>query len=140
MKTIKVQGISDEGLKTVSFGKEFPGFKVSEAVEITADRSIAGEMLIEGLKENDVVELIFDDDIRRWVTVKELEQEFQFALRDAETPGVIDIPSRLPPVSSIPSPSRGAADWTLRGLRVLKYNPLEIAAESVADAWDRKLM
>ena len=140
MKTIKVQGKTDELLEVVGYGSEFPGFKVAAAVEVTTDRSIAGEILVEHLDENDVVELTFDDGIRRWVTVKELEQEFQFTLREAETSEVIDIPPRLPPVSSLPSPSRGAADWVLRGLRVLKYEPLAIAAERVADAWDQKLM
>ena len=140
MKTIKVQGKPDESLKIVPFGDAFPNFIVSDAIEISTDRSTTSDQLIQGLDEKDVVELIFDGDIHRWVTVAELGQEFQNKLRGEEQPDVIEIPPQLPAVSSIPSPSRGVADWTLRVLRVLKYDPIQMSASEIAGAWDDKLM
>ena len=136
MKTIKVLGQSDETLKDVNFGKEFENFSVSSAVQFTSDRSAANYQEIKDLKDDDVVELIFEDDIHRWVTVAELEEQFKHQISRGAEAGVIEIPDRLPSGDT----SRGATSWVLTGLRVLKFDPIEKSAEAFAKTWDKKLM
>jgi CHAT domain-containing protein/pimeloyl-ACP methyl ester carboxylesterase len=136
VKTIKVLGQSDETLKDVNFGKEFENFSVSSAVQFASDRSAASYHEIKDLKDDDVVELIFEDDIHRWVTVSELEEQFKYQISRGAEAGVIEIPDRLPSGDT----SRGATSWVLTGLRVLKFDPVEKSAEAFAKAWDKKLM
>lgn len=136
MKTIKVLGHSDDTLKDVNFGEGLKNFSVSEAVQFATDRASASYQVIKDLEDDDVVELIFEDDIHRWVTVAELEQEFKYQLSRGEEPGVLEIPSQLPSGDT----SRGATAWALTALRVLKYDPVAKTAEGIAKAWDAKLM
>ena len=136
MTTIKVLGQSNEKLKNVNFGEGLKNFSVSDAVQFTSDRASASYQVIEGLEDDDVVELIFEDDIHRWVTVSELEQEFKYQLARGEEPGVLEIPSQLPSGDT----SRGATAWALTALRVLKYDPVAKTAEVIAKTWDAKLM
>ena len=139
MKTIKVLGQSDERFKIVGYGKELKNFTVSEAVQFTADRSTASYQYIKDLQDDDVVELVFEDDIHRWVTVDELEKEYKYNLSRGESSDVIEIPPQLPAVSTT-YVSRGVTTWALKGLRVLKYDPVEKAASGIAKTWDNKLM
>jgi CHAT domain-containing protein len=136
MKTIKVLGQSDETLKDVNFGTELKNFSISSAVQFASDRSAANYHEIKDLKDDDVVELIFEDDIHRWVTVAELEDQFKYQISRGAEAGVIEIPGRLPSGDT----SRGATSWVLTGLRVLKFDPVEKSAEAFAKAWDKKLM
>jgi hypothetical protein len=139
MKTIKVLGRSDERLKTVDFGRELPNFSVSNAVQFATDRASASYHYIGDLQEEDVVELIFEDNIHRWVTVAELVEEYKYSLSRGESPNVIEIPQQLP-TSSTPYLSRVVTAWGLKGLRVLKYDPVATAASAIAKTWDDKLM
>jgi CHAT domain-containing protein/pimeloyl-ACP methyl ester carboxylesterase len=136
MKTIKVLGQSDETLKDVNFGAELENFSVSSAVQFASDRSAANYHEIKDLQDDDVVELIFEDDIHRWVTVAELEEQFKYQISRGAEADVIEIPDRLPSGDT----SRGATAWVLTGLRVLKFDPVEKSAEAFAKAWDEKLM
>ena len=141
MKTIKVLGQSDERLKTtVDYGKELPNFRVSDAVQLTSDRASATYEYIRDLDDDDVVELIFEDNIRRWVTVAELEKDYKYSLSRGEADGVIEIPTQLPTVTSKPQTSRGVAAWTLKALRVIKFDPVKATASAIAATWDAKLM
>lgn len=142
MKTIKVLGQTDERLKAVEYGKELKNFAVSDAVQFATDRSSANYQYISGLQETDVVELIFEGNIRRWVTVAELEKDYRYSLSRGESPDVLEIPSQLASTSAARSSqaSRGVTAWALKALRVLKYDPMEKAAQTIAEAWDDKLM
>jgi CHAT domain-containing protein/pimeloyl-ACP methyl ester carboxylesterase len=140
MKTIKVLGQSDERLKVVEYGKELKNFLVSDAVQFSVNPSSANYHYISNLKDDEVVELIFVDNIRRWVTVAELEEDYKYSL-SREGADVIEIPSRLPTtLGGRLQSSRGAIDWPLKGLRVLKYDPVEKRAGGMAETWDNKLM
>ncbi len=136
MKTIKVLGHSDETLKDVNFGEGLSNFTVSDAVQFATDRASASPQVIKDLKEDDIVELIFEDDIHRWVTVAELEDQFKYQISRGSEPGVIEIPARLPSGDT----SRGATSWVLNSLRVLKFDPVEKSAKAFAQTWDKKLM
>ncbi|HET9587352.1 MAG TPA: CHAT domain-containing protein [Anaerolineales bacterium] len=141
MKTIKVLGQSDDRLKSVDYGKELENFSVSDAVQMAADRSSANYHYISDLKDDDIVELIFEDNIRRWVTVSELEKDYKYSLSRGEKEGVIEIPPQLPTVVSQPQvSSRGATAWALKALRVIKFDPVKKAASTIAETWDEKLM
>ncbi|MEW6401130.1 MAG: hypothetical protein AB1649_04980, partial [Chloroflexota bacterium] len=139
MKTIKVLGQNDERLKAVEFGKKLPNFRVAEAVQFAADRASATYQRIENLQDDDVVELIFEGDIHRWVTVEQLEKDYKYSLSRGESQDVIEIPPQLPGVSA-PHVSREVTTWVLKGLRVLKYDPVEKAAQGIAKTWDKTLM
>ncbi len=136
MTTIKVLGYRDEALKKVEFGKELSNFSVSEAVQFSTDRAELSTQVIEGLEKDDVVELIFEEDIHRWVTVEELERDYKYQLSRGSEAGVLEIPSRLPTGET----SRGATTWALKALRVLKFDPVEDFAGKLAETWDKKLM
>jgi hypothetical protein len=69
MKTIKVLGQTDEKLKIVPYGTRLNNFRVSDAVQFSTDRSSASYQYVKDLEEDDVVELIFENDIHRWVKV-----------------------------------------------------------------------
>jgi len=136
MKTIKVLGQRNDALKAVDFGDSLENFSVSDAVMFASDRAAADVQMIKDLKEDDVVELIFEDDIHRWVTVAELEKEFKYHISRGEEAGVLEIPGRLPAEGT----SRGAVSWVLTGLRVLKYDPVEKTVKEIAEKWDKKNM
>ena len=136
MTTIKVLGNRDEGLKKVDFGNELRNFAVSEAVQFSADRASSNYQVIEGLKKDDVVELIFEENIHRWVTVEELERDFKYQLSRGDEPDVLVIPAQLPTGET----SRGATTWVLKALRVLKFDPVKKTAEKFAEFWDGKIM
>jgi len=133
-KTIKVLGNSNEALKNVNFGSELNNFTVSDAVQFASDRASATPQVIKDLKDDDIVELIFEDNIHRWVTVAELEEQFKYQISRGSEPGVIEIPSRLPSGDT----SRGATSWVLNGLRVLKFDPAAKTMEELIKTWDTK--
>lgn len=136
MTSIKVLGNRDESLKNVNFGTNLGNFSVSEAVQFSSDRASSSYQVLKGLKKNDVVELIYEGDIHRWVTVEELEQEFKYQLSRGEEADVIEIPARLPSGDT----SRGATTWALKALRVLKFDPVKAAADKFAEFWDSRIM
>lgn len=136
MTSIKVQGNRDESLKKVNFGENLGNFSVSEAVQFSNDRASSSYQVLKGLKKDDVVELIYEGDIHRWVTVEELEREFKYQLSRGEEADVIEIPARLPSGDT----SRGATTWALKALRVLKFDPVKVAADKFAEFWDSRIM
>ena len=136
MTTIKVVGNRDESLKNVNFGTNLEDFSVSEAVLFSSDRASSSYQVLKGLKKNDVVELIFEGDIHRWVTVEELETEFKYQVSRGEDADVLEIPAKLPTGDT----SRGATTLALKALRVLKFDPVKKAANEFAEFWDGKIM
>jgi len=136
MTTIKVLGNRNEGLRQVNFGTELKGFSVSDAIQFSTDRAASDFQVIPNLEQDDLIELIFEEDIHRWVTVKELERDFKNQLSRGSDPDVLEIPSQLPSGDT----SRGATAWVLKGLRVLKFDPLKEGAKKFAETWDKKIM
>lgn len=136
MTSIKIQGNRDESLKKVNFGANLGNFSVSEAVQFSNDRASSNDQVLKGLKKDDVVELIYEGDIHRWLTVEELEREFKYQLSRGEEADVIEIPARLPSGDT----SRGATAWALKALRVLKFDPVKAAADKFAEFWDSRIM
>ena len=136
MTTIKVLGHRNESLKQVNFGKELDGFEVSDAIQFSTDRAASTYQVIDKLKEDDLIELIFEDDIHRWVTVDELKRDFKNQLSRGSESDVLEIPAQLHTGDT----TRGAAAWALKAMRVLKFDPLKEGAKAFAKVWDGKLM
>ena len=136
MTTIKVLGNRNESLKQVSFGKELEGFEVSDAIQFSTDRSASAYQVIDKLKEDDLIELTFEGDIRRWVTVEELERDYKNQLSRGSEQGVLEIPALLPTGDT----SRGATALALKILRVIKFDPVEEGAKKFAEFWDKRIM
>ena len=136
MTTIKVLGHRNESLKQVSFGKELEGFEVSDAVQVSTDRAASTYQVIDKLKKDDLIELVFEDDIRRFVTVEELERDYKNQLSRGSEPGVLEIPAQL----HIGATSRGATAFILKTLRIIKFDPVKEGAKKFAEAWDKKIM
>src|SRR6185295_19732149 len=136
MTKIKVLGHRNESLKQVSFGTELKGFVVSDAVQFSTDRADSAYQVIENLKKDDLIELVLEDDIHRWVTVAELEKDFKNQLSRGSEPDILEIPAQLP----MGDATRGPAAWALKALRVLKFDPLKEGAKKFAEVWDKKLM
>ena len=136
MTTIKVLGHRNESLKQVNFGTELKRFSVSDAVQFSSDRAGSDYQVIPNLEKDDVIELIFEEDIHRWVTVAELERDFKYQLSRGSEPDVLEIPSQLPTGDTL----RGATSRVLQALRVLKFDPVKEGAKKFAEIWDAKLM
>lgn len=136
MTTIKVLGHRNEGLKQVNFGSELKSFRVSDAVQISTDRAASDYQVIPNLEKDDLIELIFEDDIHRWVTTEELERDFKNQLSRGGEPDVLEVPAQF----SSGDTSRGATAWILKALRVLKFDPVKEAAKKFAEVWDAKIM
>ena len=132
---IKVVGHRDESLKQVNFGT-INKVSVSDAIRFSTDRAVADYQVVKDLEEKDVIELIFEGDIHRFVTVEELERDFKNNLSRGSEPGVLEIPSRLPTGDT----TRGATSQVLEALRVLKFDPVKEAAKNFAEFWDSKIM
>ncbi|HUG33436.1 MAG TPA: CHAT domain-containing protein, partial [Anaerolineales bacterium] len=137
MTSIKVSGYRDESLKEIGYGDSFGGVTVSDAVHFSTDRASSAPQLIKDLKPDDVVELIYEEGIHRWVKVSDLEKDFKdHVSRSSGESDVIEIPGRLPTGDT----SRGAVAAALNGLRVLKYDPMKGLARDVVERLDKKIM
>lgn len=137
MTSIKMSGYRDESLKEIGYGGSFGGIEVTDAVHFSTDRAASAPQLIKDLKPDDVVELIYEEGIHRWVKVSDLEKEFKnHVSRGSGDADVLEIPGRLPTGDT----SRGAVSAVLNGLRVLKYDPMKGIARDVVERLDRKIM
>jgi len=135
MTTLKVLGHSDERLKQLEPGVgQVLELEVTHAVRLESRRAgTSPPYLIEGLQDDDVIELTFEEDVRRWVTVAEYRREFG-ALSRGGQPDELVVPARLPAGSR----ARGATTWVLNSLRVFGFNPSAKAAGELAEFYDRK--
>ena len=136
MTSIKVSGYRDEGLKEIGYGGSFGGINVSDAVHFSTDRAESSPQLIKDLKPDDVIEMIFEEGIHRWIRVSDLEEEFKDHMSRGGDSDVLEIPARLPTGDT----SRGAVSAALDGLRVLKFDPIAGAAGEVVKLFDKKIM
>ncbi len=136
MTTLKVLGHREEGLKDVDFGRTFSEFSVSDAVRFSTDRADSSPQFVKDLNPDDVVELLYEEGIRRWVRVSDLEEEFKGHVSRGENSDVLEIPARLPTGDT----SRGAVSAVLNGLRVLKFDPVAGAANEIVKLFDKKIM
>ncbi|MBN1668864.1 MAG: hypothetical protein JW862_17360, partial [Anaerolineales bacterium] len=139
MTTLKLFGVPDEGLNAqpLSNGGLIRPVRISHAVRI--DLARAGGVpgyAIPDLADEDVVEVTFEGDIRRWLTVAELKTEFQPQLGRGGHPDEFILPTTLP----AGGPQRGPLSLALKALRVFDFDPVADFSGSFAQLCDQKLM
>ena len=139
--TFKVQGVEDESQKRTlhpEIGKGRKHFTVSHAINLESTRaSGVGDAVLENLNDDDVIELNFESDLKRWVTVAEFKAEFGDALARDRATGQPVIPTQLPMGGGT---TRGIGSWILKGLRVFNFDPAEKVAEALASFIDGRLV
>lgn len=136
---LRVFGQKDQQLEQI--GEREAGVlrevKVKQAVRLESKRA-AGveEIVLKGLKENDVLELTFDGDIRRWMTVAEIKEEFGITATRGGDPHELELPQRLP----IGDTTRGVTSWVLKALRWLDFDPVAETMELATIKADEHIM
>ena len=106
--------------------------QVEHAVRFDATRS-TGQLPIklENLDDDQVMELTFDGNLQRWLTVAEFKTEFGESLTRDRASGDLTIP----PVLNVGSQrSRGIVKWALKALRIFNVDPIARGAEKTAEA------
>lgn len=135
MAKLKVYGRPDDA--RVSTGAGTGRFlKAEVAAGISIDSSRAGvEPLELDLADDDIVQIILEDGLSQWVSFERLRQDLGSQLSRGGEPGELV----LPPALRIGGPSRGAGDWAIKGLRVLKVDLAGMAGAAVAAHLEEKL-
>lgn len=140
--TLKVPGRHDRALQEARLvGGDFAEVvRVQVAEAVTIDPGRAGEepVRIEGLAADDVVELILEGGVRQVLTVERLLEDYGEQLGRLDrgaVAGEIELPTEL----RVGEASRGAGEWILKGLRILKVDVAGEAADKVAELLEAKL-
>lgn len=95
--------------------------KIRDAVKVESKRAAGtDELVLEGLANDDVLELTFENGYKRWMTVAEIKEKFSSSVSRSEGTDELLIPQHFP--SDDPA-ERGMAAWVLKALRVLKFDP-----------------
>ncbi len=107
--------------------------KIRNAVRVESQRAAGTEELVlEGLADDDVLELTFENGYLRWMTVAEIRDEFGIAATRGGDPNDLFLPQQLPGADT----TRGAASWVLKALRVLDFDPSKKTIEEATDLID----
>ena len=121
---LKLFGQEDQQLKTPGelYSDGSRNVKIRDAVKVESQRAAgAAEFTIEGLADDDVLELTFENGFRRWLTVAEIKAEFGLTTPRGGEPNELFLPQQLPGDES----TRGITSWVLKTLRVLDFDPSE---------------
>jgi len=136
MTKLRIPGKSDESLKQLDYRSDRQ-ITVREAVRFEATRDATAEdHVIEDLKDDDVIELTFEDGIRHWATLSEFKQEFGAGISRGASVDEIVVPGRL----FVGTATRGGGSWVLKALRVFDFDPAEKTASAIATLYDNKLV
>jgi pimeloyl-ACP methyl ester carboxylesterase len=107
---------------------------VTDRVRVEPLRSATDAPVELDLADDDIVELILEDGLRQWVSFAQLRADLGDRL-DRSGSGDLVLPTRL----SIGSPARGAGDWAIEGLRVLKVDLPGTTAQAIARHFESRL-
>ena len=134
----KVHGRHDETLTKLPQELAFENrFSVSHAVRVSATRSDGSSgYTFEDLAEDDVIELTFEGDLRRWVTAKAFKQEFGDTFLYERGDSTPTLPAQL---HFGDSTSRGDGSWLLKAVRVFKIDPIEWLKDKLISKASEKL-
>ena len=126
-----VPGIPDPQPERSDLARALPPGMVEakHAARVDAARAVGGQLRLEGLQPDDVVEIELEDGLRLWSRVDDLERDF--GLRQAR--GGADETIALPGTLPIGGPSRGWAGWAIKGLKVLGINVEKAIGDFAAD-------
>jgi hypothetical protein len=104
----------------------------TQVVDGAARSATARASVLDDVAEDDIVELEFQDGIKQWVSVAQLRVDL--AAQGNQRGVVEDETVRIPATLPHGRRSRGAADWVLKGLKVLRIDPAEaVAAKTIQE-------
>jgi hypothetical protein len=103
-----------------------------QAVDARVRGGLVEEHLLEDAADTDVVELEYENGVKQWVSVGQLTQDLAEGVgqRAAAVPGEL----RVPLTPSFQQRTRGVFGWVLKGLKVLKIDPIETVSSATAKA------
>ncbi|MGH9175143.1 MAG: esterase/lipase family protein, partial [Vicinamibacterales bacterium] len=137
MPTLKIHGMLDPKPAPPALARGLPADLIvpKGAVLVQAARAGSRALQLDGLEPDDVVEMTFDDGLRLWSRVDDLERDFGLARsRDADG-DVITLPTALP----IGGPSRGWGGWAIKGLKVFGLDIEDSIGDFVAGRVEGRL-
>ena len=132
--TFQVQGVQESTSLGTDVDKEVnryrSNFEVKHAVRLESKRAGADTISLENLADDFVMELTFEDDIKRWMTVKEFKEEFGGNLSQGRAAGDLVIPQHIGTSST---KTRGIATWILKTLKVFDFDPIDAAVSKAGE-------
>jgi CHAT domain/Tetratricopeptide Repeats-Sensor/Lecithin:cholesterol acyltransferase len=135
--TLLVPGIPDPQPERSDLARALPPGMVEakHAARVDAARAVGGQLRLEGLQPDDVVEIELEDGLRLWSRVDDLERDLGLTRARGGADQTIALPGTLP----IGGPSRGWAGWAIKGLKVLGINVEKAIGDFVADHVEGRL-
>ena len=137
MATLLVPGIPDPQPERSDLARALPPGMVEakHAARVDAARAVGGQLRLEGLQPDDVVEIELEDGLRLWSRIDDLERDFGLIRTRGGADETIALPGTLP----IGGPSRGWAGWAIKGLKVLGINVEKAIGDFAADHVEGRL-
>lgn len=102
--------------------------RTESAADVGQRGARATEYRLDEARDEDVLELEFQSGVTQWVSVSQLREDLGRP-RSGENNGII-VPGVIP--RRRPS-SRGVADWVLKGLKLLRLDPVDPVADLAID-------
>ena len=133
--TFQVQGVKESKSLNSEVENEVTKsrsrFEVKHAVRFESSRAEGTPpIVLDNLEDDYVIELTFEDDIKRWVTVKEFKEEFSGTLSGDRATGALVIPQSL---NLSKDQTRGIGSWILKSLKVFDFDPIDAVVGKVAE-------
>ncbi|MCB1809424.1 MAG: hypothetical protein KDJ99_30975, partial [Candidatus Competibacteraceae bacterium] len=126
MTTLKIPGERiDSDAPTIGSDKVFTT-QVRADIRLDTARAAAENVVLKDVADDEVLELELEGGLRLWLSVEQFRKDFPgVQVRGGEADSdELTIVRELP----LGPPSRGIGEWILKGLRVLKIDPVDTAA------------
>jgi len=107
-------------------------FKKQVQAEIRLDtvRATTQEIVLKDVADDDVLELELEGGLRLWLSVAQFRQDFPSVQSRGGAAGSDEL--TITPELPLGPPSRGVGQWLLKGLRLLKIDPVDTVADLTA--------
>jgi hypothetical protein len=137
MATLLVPGIPDPQPAQSDLMRALPlgMVEVKHAARVDAARAIGGQLRLEGLQSDDVVEIELEDGLRLWSRIDDVAQDFGLMRARGDADETIMLPGTLP----TGGPSRGWTGWAIKGLKILGIHVEKEIGDFVADYVEGRL-
>jgi hypothetical protein len=101
----------------------------TQSVEVAARGRVPQQPAVVEAQDTDIIELEWDNDVREWVSVAQLREDYPELVRQR---GTAEEALRIPTRRAIAGRARGEMGWVLKGLKLLRIDPVgEVATASV---------
>jgi hypothetical protein len=140
MQQIRVHGQRESGegrrsyLQRARLPKDL--LAVKHSVQVGFAREGHEPMVLDGVADDDLIELELDGGLRLWSSAEHLRSDFGLKTsRDASGTEMLEVTTQLP----LGGQSRGVGDWVIRGLKVLGVDIAGKITDFVADKVETQL-